>query len=206
MKSSVKKGSVDVEVKGKGAGVKNPVLKKGLNHPDADSVASKYGVGDDESLGDGGNGNANGTGGLTLEQQVELARAQQAMVQKLETKNREVERLCTLLEAVEPMPGMNPETYRRIIENPDAGAVDFRDSKIVDLAKKCRTLQMALSRERSGNENLAAKLEQLAQVNDKLESELDRTAAHHHTEGAAGHRTCSVILLFLLPSLISCLL
>ena len=37
---------------------------------------------------------------------------------------------------------MDPEKYRRIIENPNADLVDFRDAKIVDLAKKSRKLQV----------------------------------------------------------------
>lgn len=171
MKSTVKKGSVDVNVKSSKK-VESPVRKKGFDYPDADSVASKYGVNEDEGQ-EGGQLD----GGLSLEQQMKLAHQQQAMVQKLETKNREVERLCTLLEAVEPMPGMNPEKYRRIMENPDADTVDFRDSKIVDLAKKCRKLQLALSKEKANNEALSSTVDKLAQVNDRLERDLDSTAS-----------------------------
>ena len=126
MKKSTVKGSVDVSVKSK---VSSPVKKKGFDYPDADAVASKYGVLEEVD------GSSATQPGLSLDQQMELARQQQAIVQKLEGKNREVERLCTLLEAVEPLPGMNPEKYRRIIDNPEADNVDFRDSKIVDLAK-----------------------------------------------------------------------
>lgn len=170
MKSTVKKGSVDVNVKSKK--VESPVRKKGFDYPDADSVASKYGVNEDE-----GQETGQLDGGLSLEHQMKLAHQQQALVQKLETKNREVERLCTLLEAVEPMPGMDPEKYRRIMENPDADTVDFRDSKIVDLAKKCRKLQLALSKEKANNENLSSTVDKLAQMNDRLERDLDSTAS-----------------------------
>ena len=103
MKSTVKKGSVDVNVKSSKK-VESPVRKKGFDYPDADSVASKYGVNEDE-----GQEAGQLDGGLSLEHQMKLAHQQQALVQKLETKNREVERLCTLLEAVEPMPGTDPE-------------------------------------------------------------------------------------------------
>ena len=127
MKSTVKKGSVNVNLKSE---VGSPVKKKGFDYPDAEAVASKYGVTEDKD-------NSGSTqSGLSLEQQMELARQQQAIVQKLENKNREVERLCTLLEAVEPIPGMDPVKYQRIIDNPNADNVDFRDSKIVDLAKE----------------------------------------------------------------------
>lgn len=169
MKSTVKKGTVDVSVKGKKT--ESPVRKKGFDYPDADAVASKYGVNESEEQA------GMGDGGLSVEQQMKLAHQQQALVQKLETKNHEVERLCTLLEAVEPIPGMNPEKYRRIMENPDAGAVDFRDSKIVDLAKKCRNLQLSLSKERARNETLSTKVDKLSQINDSLEHDLDNTTS-----------------------------
>ena len=166
----MKKGSVDVNVKHKNN--RSPVRKKGFDYPDADTVASKYGVNeDDEQV------NSGEEGGLSLEQQMKLAHQQQALVQKLETKNREVERLCTLLEAVEPMPGMDPEKYRRIMENPDSGAVDFRDSKIVDLAKKCRNLQLSLSKEKAKNETLSTQVDRLTQMNDSLERDLVNTTS-----------------------------
>ena len=185
MKSTVKKGSVDVAVKEKGRKtVGSPVKKKGFNYPDADAVAEKYGVlekTDSESA----------SPGLSLEQQMELARQQQAVVQKLENKNREVERLCTLLEAVEPIPGMDPEKYRRIIENPDADHVDFRDSKIVDLAKKCRRLQMSLTKMTATNESLSSKIDQLMQANDSLQLELQKgpSMMNNSNNSGGGNRT-----------------
>ena len=103
--------------------------KKGFDYPDAEAVASKYGVTEDKD-------NSGSTqSGLSLEQQMELAQQQQAIVQKLENKNREVERLCTLLERLSLYLAWISEVSR-IIDNPNADNVDFRDSKIVDLAKE----------------------------------------------------------------------
>ncbi len=174
MKSTVKKGSVDINLKGK---VGSPVKKKGFDYPDAEAVASKYGVANE------GNSDSAPQPGLSLEQQMELARQQQAIVQKLENKNREVERLCTLLEAVEPIPGMDPEKYRRIIDNPDADTVDFRDSKIVDLAKKCRRLQMSLTKMTATNDSLSAKVDQLTQHSEMLQREVERCTGYTSTPG-----------------------
>ena len=174
MKKSTVKGSVDVSVKSK---VSSPVKKKGFDYPDADAVASKYGVQEE------GDGSSATQPGLSLDQQMELARQQQAIVQKLEGKNREVERLCTLLEAVEPLPGMNPEKYRRIIDNPEADNVDFRDSKIVDLAKKCRRLQMSLTKATASNESLSSKVDQLMQSNERLQHEVENGAGYANMGG-----------------------
>ena len=48
---------------------------------------------------------------------------------------------------------MDPEKYRRIIENPNSDMVDFRDAKIVELAQKSRRLQTLLTKERSLNDS-----------------------------------------------------
>ena len=152
--------------------------KKGFDYPDAEAVASKYGVTEDKD-------NSGSTqSGLSLEQQMELARQQQAIVQKLENKNREVERLCTLLEAVEPIPGMDPVKYQRIIDNPNADNVDFRDSKIVDLAKKSRRLQMNLTKMTAANESLSAKVDQLTQQNEMLQHEVENSAGYTSVGGS----------------------
>lgn len=52
------------------------------------------------------------------------------------------------------MPGVDPEKIRRAYEADKDGDinnldVDFRDSKIVSLAKKCHRLQMLLNKERA---------------------------------------------------------
>lgn len=129
--------------------------------PDPDDLASKYGLESSEP-------NDVFKNGLSLEQQMEIAKKQSVMVQKLESRNREVEQLCILLETLEPLPGMDAEKYRRIIENPNTENVDFRDAKIVDLAKKCRKLQISVSKERSMNESYLTQINELQQHNSLL--------------------------------------
>lgn len=160
----VKKAEVDVNIRSKTT-VKSP----SRDYPDANALATKYGV-SAESI----SGGVPDTG-LTMEQTMQFMQKQQQLVQKVESKNHEIGQLCTLLEAVEPMPGMDPEKYRRILENPDSDMVDFRDAKIVDLAKKSRKLQMLLTKERSNTEAANARAFELQQTVDTLRKELEQT-------------------------------
>lgn len=89
------------------------------------------------------------------------------LVTKLDSKNKEIERLCVLLESVEMVPGVDPNKYLDVINGNDE-EVDFRDTKIVHLAKKCRNLTVIVNKERS----LKEKFEKKASI---LQDELDRT-------------------------------
>ena len=79
----------------------------------------------------------------------DLVERTDGLVKKLDEKNREVERLCTLLESVSVVPGVNPDKLLDIYDNTAEEPIDLRDSKIVHLAKKVRNLTMTLNKERS---------------------------------------------------------
>ena len=53
--------------------------------------------GDDD---EGGGGDRGSDRGLSLDQQMEFMQKQQQLVQKVESKNIEIDRLCTLLEGM----------------------------------------------------------------------------------------------------------
>ena len=143
--------------------------------PDPEALARKYAVDMDER---GGEGASKADAEFRLLQQIEMAQRQKALMQKLEAKNVEVERLCALLEAVEPVPGMDAAKFKRLLENPDVNEnVDFRDSKIVALAKKCRKLQMAVNKERALNESKDAEVADMRIACDKLRKEVDALSA-----------------------------
>jgi len=169
MQSTVKRPTTDVTLRGL---------------PDAEALAKKYDVDSPRR-----EAASKAEAEALFLQQVEFAQKQQAMVQKLEGKNMEVERLCVLLEAMEPVPGMDAAKYKRLIENPDSSDVDFRDSKIVALAKKSRKLQLSLNKERSITEAQASTIEELRNVNDKLRKEIDMLAAMASSSGASASRT-----------------
>jgi len=100
----VNKAAVSVSIRDRGTPVKSP----SRDYPNPDALAAKYGV-DASGNGPGSSGSNNGGHGLSLEQQMEFMQKQQSLVQSLQSKNVEIGQLCTLLEAVEPMPGMDPE-------------------------------------------------------------------------------------------------
>lgn len=172
-KAEVKKSAVDLYVSN-GDKKGSPSPNKG-KFPNPTSLAKKYGVEEDEAL-PIESASAGGKGSeleRIFSQGVEFTERHNALLQKLDEKNQELERLCILLEAVEPIPGMDANKYKHILENPGNESVDFRDSKIVSLAKKCRKLQLALTKEKSQCESQVAKMHELCQANDRLQKELD---------------------------------
>lgn len=94
------------------------------------------------------------------------------LVQKLNEKSREIENLCVLLESLAPIPGLEPEKLMKAIEG-DASEVDFRDSKIVELAKKCRKLQVALNKERANEVSNLAKIRELTELMERMKGDLE---------------------------------
>ena len=94
-----------------------------------------------------------------------------SLIEKLNEKSQEIDHLCTLLDCIEPIPGLDPEKYLRIIEGKEDGAtVDYRDTKIVELAKKCRRLQVALNKERANEISNQSKIAELLLMNEQLSS------------------------------------
>ena len=65
------------------------------------------------------------------------------------------ERLETTLLAITPVPGMD---VRRLIDARNGVIEDMRDAKVLDLAKKNRTLQLAIGREKDKVDRLEKKL------------------------------------------------
>ena len=113
-----------------------------------------------------------------LEENSELMEKMNGLVKKVNDKNKEIERLCVMLESLEPVPGLDVDKYRRLIENANEDSsgllnVDYRDTKIVSLAKKVRTLTMNINKERSLSESRLAQIEELEHKIARLEKEMD---------------------------------
>jgi len=94
----------------------------------------------------------------------EFARRTESLITALDEKNRQLEEMAVLVESITPLPGMDPEKYLTLMADPE-NAPDFRDGKIVSLAKKSRNLTEALRKEK----NKSAKL---SRENDALEKRL----------------------------------
>lgn len=103
----------------------------------------------------------------------ELAQRAEGLIAKVDEKNREIERLCFLLEALEPVPGLDAEKFLKLYDDNSDLIADYRDTKIVSLAKKCRKLTVALNKERSFAATSKERIDDLTKQNERLQKELD---------------------------------
>jgi len=55
--------------------------------------------------------------------QINMARKTEAFILKIDEKNKEIEKLCTLLEAIEPVPKLNPDKFMSILDGTADGAL-----------------------------------------------------------------------------------
>ena len=93
--------------------------------------------------------------------------------QLLQSKNKEIEKLKVLIEALEPIPGLDPNKYKEFVVSDIDDAFDFRDSKITSLAKKIRNLTMKLNKSNALNEKYRNDQEILTQRYDQVQQSLD---------------------------------
>ncbi len=110
---------------------------------------------------------------------------------KIEEKNREIESLCVMLEALEPLPGINPLKLKNIVDGDTDDNVDFRDSKIVSLAKKSHKLTMLLNKERCGNEELKLQLKGLKSDIELASQKMSSSAKPSESKGYGRHAKVS---------------
>ena len=135
MKKTVKKREIDVTVNFKedkdSSDEDSNSFKMGLkNFPDEATLATKYGL---VSLKTENQGDLKDLCESLQREKESLLNSQQSLLIKVETKNKKIESLCVLLEALEPIPGVNANKYRQLIENDNStegDVVDFRDSKV----------------------------------------------------------------------------
>lgn len=117
----------------------------------------------------------------------ELQRAMEVMQTRMDEKNRKIEQMCVLLEALEPVPGVHPERILNAINSPDDD-IDLRDQKIVSLAKKSHGMSMLLNKERSAVEKLRKELEEERQRSAALSEELSLERSAGASRAAAEHK------------------
>lgn len=148
--------------------------------PNPDILAQKYGL-PREGLSLADQYSAEAYNGPPIE---EYEAAIKTMKGKIDEKNRKIEHLCVLLEALEPAPGVDPARLQAIVQDriPDE-QIDIRDGKIVSLAKKSHRLTMQLIKERSVNDRLSEELEESRRKNDSLTQEMQLLRAAEHVNG-----------------------
>lgn len=67
----------------------------------------------------------------------------------------QIKELSILLEALQPLPGLDANRFLGVLKSSDKSKIiDYRDSKIVHLAKKCRNLSLALESTKTKYEKL----------------------------------------------------
>jgi chromosome segregation ATPase len=142
--------------------------------PDPNSLAAKYGIESDHKL------SSAASQQLELEVQRkdqhinELESAVSSLKHKVEEKNRKIENLCVMLEAVEPTPGINPSKLQEVLQGRIAeDEVDLRDGKIVSLAKKSHKLTMQVNKERTVNSQLSDEISEWKRRYEILVNELE---------------------------------
>lgn len=165
----MKRSEVNIVIAAKGSpSPKNSPYKGSTagHFPDANILAQKYGVVEKEDLAQ-----------PPIPQASNSQRNDVEMLRKLEEKNKKIEQLCVLLEALEPAPGVDPERIQKLMDEGVDENVDFRDAKIVSLAKKSHRLTMQLNKERSVTDKLNQQVLELQKNVGSLNQELQAAKA-----------------------------
>ena len=148
--------------------------------PDSDELAQKYGFDSPQKKEYVNN----------MIKDANMAEWGDSLLAKLDQKNKEIERLCTLLEAVQATPGIDPNKYNKLMDDGHSNSyVDPRDSKIVALAKKCRALTVALNKERASQEKSSNYIVELEKKCSRLENELKATPLVSEISAKSVHST-----------------
>lgn len=92
------------------------------------------------------------SGGMTPILQ-ELQNRNATLLEAVEEKNRQIKQLGTLVEALEPVPGLDPDAFVSVLRGGSGATrgedLDYRDVKIVHLAKRTRALNARLEGEKA---------------------------------------------------------
>ena len=92
------------------------------------------------------------TGGMSSALQ-ELQSRNAMLLEAVEEKSRQVQELGTLLECLEPVPGLDPAAFYSVLCGGGGPGheknLDYRDQKIVHLAKRTRVLNAKLEGEKA---------------------------------------------------------
>ena len=122
-------------------------------------------------------------GEQNFDQVQQLSAQNQALMGTLGAQQKEIQRLKEQVVANSAVSGLNVESLKGI-RNPDGtdGDMDPRDSKIVDLAKKNRKLNLALERERTKVRTMSTELETAQKINAAKTSRLSKFQNGQHPE------------------------
>jgi predicted RNase H-like nuclease (RuvC/YqgF family) len=168
MEKRIKRASVDITIGSKdGSPLKD--------FPNIENLAMKYGVTNGTPSVNDEKGNANNNNAVTqlAENSLLLAREKEIEYQqKIDEKNKRIEQLCIMT------PGVDPQTIQKLINEGLDENADFRDSKIVSLAKKSHKLTMQVNKEKAVNDKLNIQLSDAQKTIETLNQELQTAKLH----------------------------
>lgn len=117
----------------------------------------------------------------------ELLSKMKQLTGKLTEKNREINRLCGVLERMHPIPGIDPEKFLQLYSEQEAKGkdeggvvdvgVDYKDVKIVTLARKVRKVAALLAKEKNNAFTYRQQIDDLRGQAEKLTKELEALAS-----------------------------
>jgi hypothetical protein len=107
--------------------------------------------------------------GIVVDSHSEMTDRTEALERELEKKDLEIEKLCILLESLQPLPGLRADNMRKQLDNNIEDTADFRDSKIVSLAKKNRNITVMLNKERASADSRGIQIQSLLERLELLE-------------------------------------
>ena len=154
--------------------------------PGVDAIAHKYGM---QQSPPKQNSKAGGAIMDEIKHGSMLVDRTEALIRKLNKKDQEIEKLCALLDALAPIPGLDAEKFQKLLDGSDEDGADFRDAKIVSLAKKNRRITLELQKARISAESRALQVQELSESLQKIESAAAANAiTSNKTRGRApGH-------------------
>jgi predicted RNase H-like nuclease (RuvC/YqgF family) len=174
MEKRIKRASVDITIGSKdGSPLKD--------FPNIENLSMKYGVTNSTPSVNDEKGNASNNNLATqlAESSLMLAREKELEYQqKIDEKNKRIEQLCIMLEALEITPGVDPQKIQKLINEGLDENADFRDSKIVSLAKKSHKLTMQVNKEKAVNDKLNIQLSDAQKTIETLNQELQTAKLH----------------------------
>lgn len=185
MKKSVKKAETTVNIAPQSPVQNANSTSQGYAIPDAEMLRRKYGIQSMEETNKESRAEEKNYGDDRV---TELASTVEVLRSKLDEKNRKIEHLCTLLESLEPVSGIDAERIQQAMLAPQqtsGDAFDLRDSKIVSLAKKSHNLTMQLNKERGTNERLRKDLEEANRRLSNMEAELELQKSRAKSESTS---------------------
>jgi len=93
---------------------------------------------------------------------------------QLDEKEKEIHKLEVMLQALEPIPGLDPEKFMDVWVGSEQVDQDYRDCKIIDQAKKLKHYKIELSKQKRKNGELLKSLERAAVQMDQMEAQASK--------------------------------